>query len=47
MDPNVSENAAEIKKRRAKITELNKLYADDPKMQKKINELEFWITVGD
>ena len=47
MDPNVSENAAEIKKRRDKITELNMLYADEPKMQKKINELEFWITVGD
>ena len=47
MDPNVSENAAEIKKRRDKIEELKMLYADEPKMQKKINELEFWITVGD
>ncbi|RAL56593.1 hypothetical protein BLD25_02940 [Candidatus Gracilibacteria bacterium GN02-872] len=46
-DPNVSQNAAELEKRKAKIEELKMLYADDPKMQKKIRELEYWTTVGD
>jgi hypothetical protein len=47
MDPTVSEDSAEIEKRKAKIEELNMLYADDSKMQKKIEELKFWTTVGD
>lgn len=47
IDPNLSEDAAELKKRKDKIKELDMLYADDQKMQKKIKELEFWITVGD
>lgn len=46
-DPIVSEDTAEIEKRKAKIEELKMLYADDPKMQKKIRELEYWTTVGD